>query len=520
VAITLQGSDPEGAGLTFSISQQPAHGTLSGQAPQLTYAPAQGYSGADTFEFVVNDGQESSAPAAVQITITPVNSAPTVGDVEVDAQEDEPVTIYLSANDADSQQLNFEIRSGPSHGTLGDIQQTGPASATVTYRPHSNYHGTDSFTFVADDGEAESNTATAEIDVGPVNDAPEVTSQSVTVQAGEQIEITLAGDDVDGDELEFIIAGDAGMGLLGAVSSAGDDSAVVTYTPDPDGHGQDSFTFRASDGDLESNTGTVTITILASPAPQQDTPPVQDGPSAPTGADQGNTDVPPAGNNAQDDEPATEVPAPDVTPADTQGAAMQSLSTGAANAGTLANSPAAWLIPGALVGVASLVAFMGYREKSLKGGLLLIYDKLIGLAIMLGLVRAASSIPGRPAGGLAFSASMSRIYKILNDEKGRAARKQIFDVQYSGVRADPQEYENSKALAIKQFEQIGSILRANPELQEPFFDSFGEITVKVWWAIKEQVGLDERKGMRRESLEWLGSETEKYWARQSGSQAS
>jgi hypothetical protein len=44
---------------------------LSGAAPNLTYTPAPGYSGADSFTFTVNDGQASSAPATVSITVTP-----------------------------------------------------------------------------------------------------------------------------------------------------------------------------------------------------------------------------------------------------------------------------------------------------------------------------------------------------------------------------------------------------------------------------------------------------------------
>lgn len=68
-AITLTGSDPEGAALVYLITQQPAHGNLSGTAPNLSYVPAAGYSGTDSFSFTVNDGQVSSAEATVTLTI-------------------------------------------------------------------------------------------------------------------------------------------------------------------------------------------------------------------------------------------------------------------------------------------------------------------------------------------------------------------------------------------------------------------------------------------------------------------
>ena len=61
----------DGNPLTFSVATQPAHGTLSGTAPNLTYTPAAGYSGADSFTFVANDGTVNSAPATVNITVNP-----------------------------------------------------------------------------------------------------------------------------------------------------------------------------------------------------------------------------------------------------------------------------------------------------------------------------------------------------------------------------------------------------------------------------------------------------------------
>jgi len=39
-AITLTGSDLDGDPLTYSLAGQPAHGSLAGVAPNLTYLPA------------------------------------------------------------------------------------------------------------------------------------------------------------------------------------------------------------------------------------------------------------------------------------------------------------------------------------------------------------------------------------------------------------------------------------------------------------------------------------------------
>jgi hypothetical protein len=70
VSITLSGSDPEGSALTYAIVASPLHGTLSGTAPNVSYTPAIGYSGADSFAFRVNDGALNSTDATVSINIS------------------------------------------------------------------------------------------------------------------------------------------------------------------------------------------------------------------------------------------------------------------------------------------------------------------------------------------------------------------------------------------------------------------------------------------------------------------
>ncbi len=54
--------------LTYSIVTLPMHGTLSGTAPNVTYTPNAGYSGADSFTFKANNGVDSNV-ATVGITV-------------------------------------------------------------------------------------------------------------------------------------------------------------------------------------------------------------------------------------------------------------------------------------------------------------------------------------------------------------------------------------------------------------------------------------------------------------------
>jgi len=89
VAITLAGSDPDGDPVAYAVISTPAHGSLTGAAPNLTYTPAADYHGQDSFTFVVNDGIVSSNQAAVSITVNEVSVADPGPDPEPDPVEPE-----------------------------------------------------------------------------------------------------------------------------------------------------------------------------------------------------------------------------------------------------------------------------------------------------------------------------------------------------------------------------------------------------------------------------------------------
>jgi len=76
IFIRLTGSDADGDNLTYEIIEAPAHGTLSGTAPNLNYIPVENYNGNDTFLFTASDGVLTSDTAMVSLTINPVNDSP------------------------------------------------------------------------------------------------------------------------------------------------------------------------------------------------------------------------------------------------------------------------------------------------------------------------------------------------------------------------------------------------------------------------------------------------------------
>jgi MYXO-CTERM domain-containing protein len=76
IAITLTGSAPDGDPLGYTIVAFPSNGALAGTPPTLVYTPNPDFAGADSFEFIVNDGSVDSSPAVVTIDVADVNDPP------------------------------------------------------------------------------------------------------------------------------------------------------------------------------------------------------------------------------------------------------------------------------------------------------------------------------------------------------------------------------------------------------------------------------------------------------------
>lgn len=251
VGITLTGSDVDGDELIFVVATPPTNGTLSGNAPNLTYTPAMGFSGADSFEFTVTDGQAISVPATVTITISAVNDNPTADDQSVVTDEDIPVAINLTGSDPEGEALSYVVLGQPTNGSLSG------AAPNVTYTPDADFNGSDSFSFKVNDGELDSNTATVSITVNPVNDAPVAYSQSIETDEDISVGITLSGADMDGDGLTYTVQTSPLHGTLSGTAPN------LTYTPAANYNGSDSFTFKVNDGLADSNIAIVSITVTA-----------------------------------------------------------------------------------------------------------------------------------------------------------------------------------------------------------------------------------------------------------------
>ena len=94
-----------------------------------------------------------------------VNNPPVSNNQTVSTAVNASLAITLTASDADGDPLTFSIVDNPSNATLGVITPINATAAQVTYTPNTNFNGTDSFTFKANDTTDDSNIATVDVDV-------------------------------------------------------------------------------------------------------------------------------------------------------------------------------------------------------------------------------------------------------------------------------------------------------------------------------------------------------------------
>jgi len=246
----------------------PASGSLVLNADgTYTYTPNANFNGTDTFEYeVCDDGTPAVAcdTASVTITIDSVNDTPVANLDIYNINEDTPLSDSVLANDNDVENGNLTVTAppvtSPSNGTL-----TLYADGTFDYTPNADFYGVDTFTYeVCDDGiPVECTTATVDINVIAVNDAPIAVNDVETTDEETAISGNVINNDinVDGDNLTanttFITQPANGDAFILA-------SGLYSYTPDNDFVGTDAFEYEVCDNGNPAlcDTAMVNITVI------------------------------------------------------------------------------------------------------------------------------------------------------------------------------------------------------------------------------------------------------------------
>lgn len=208
------------------------------------------------------DGNDRYLASATSGVFTVVNRAPIAKNLDLATDEDTAKELLLAASDPDGDAITYAVVTRPSHGKL-----TGSAP-NLTYTPDADFHGADSFTYKANDGTADSESASVEITVRPINDPPVALADLASTREEEAVTIAVLGNDydVDGDSLSVTAST---VGAHG--STAVNPDNTITYTPDANYNGTDWFNYTISDGKGGSASTRVEVDV----APVND-PPVLD----------------------------------------------------------------------------------------------------------------------------------------------------------------------------------------------------------------------------------------------------
>ena len=247
---------------TASLETLPSNGTVTFfTSGRFVYSPNADFNGVDTFTYRAIDGATASDPVLVKITVTPVPDLPRAVDDRYQTPLDTPLQIdapgvLANDSDPDGDVLNAVLENDVQNGTLALN-----ADGSFDYTPNSGFDGVDEFTYVANDGTADSNPATVTIVVG--NGGVDPMSLADDFSTDEDAVLTVPQPGVlENDTGLFtanVLAEIVTEPTHGTVSLSANGSFV--YVPNPDYFGDDEFTYRVSDGNVSIGPVPVTLTV-------------------------------------------------------------------------------------------------------------------------------------------------------------------------------------------------------------------------------------------------------------------
>ncbi|QGQ30125.1 Ig-like domain-containing protein [Gimesia maris] len=279
-------ADESGQALTVTAVTATAdtHGTvvLNGDGT-ITYTPDANYNGSASFEYTVTDDgttngslNAKTAVGTVTLDIAAVNDSPIANDDSFSVAEDSTTTFDVLNNDSIFPDLGetlsiIAVGTGSAGGTI--VITNG--GADLSYTPAADFTGTETFTYVINDGAPNNNaTATVTVTVSEVNDTPlAATDQisasednSVTFNASDLLVNDQAGPVNESSQTLIVTAVAATANTHGTVVLNGDNT--ITFTPDADFNGSASFEYTVTDDgttagvlDAKSTTGIVNLTV-------------------------------------------------------------------------------------------------------------------------------------------------------------------------------------------------------------------------------------------------------------------
>lgn len=259
IPVLANDTDPNGDVLSIVSFNQGANGSVVQVGTDLVYTPVDGFTGTDTFTYVIRDPAGNQSTATVTVTVGAANpNAPVVKDDTASTTTGESVDIDVLDNDLSPTNATLTI-GGYTAPANGEVTQNGNI---LTYIPNPGFVGTDTFTYIATDPDGNRTNATVTITVtaGATNpNAPVANADQVETVQETPVTIAVLGNDTDPNGNALTVTG-TGAATNGTVAQSGNS---VIYTPNAGFTGDDQFTYTIRDTDGNTATGNVFVRVNA-----------------------------------------------------------------------------------------------------------------------------------------------------------------------------------------------------------------------------------------------------------------
>ncbi|WP_341504227.1 Ig-like domain-containing protein [Gallaecimonas sp. GXIMD4217] len=151
IPVLANDSDPDGDSLTVTGVTGVNGAAVINEDGSITFTPASGFSGTETFSYQVADGRGGHATAGVAVSVAaPINNAPIAMDDQASTDGKSTLVIPVLVNDYDPEGDKLLI-SGYTQGSKGTVSLG--SNGTLVYNPGRKFRGSDSFSYQITDGE-------------------------------------------------------------------------------------------------------------------------------------------------------------------------------------------------------------------------------------------------------------------------------------------------------------------------------------------------------------------------------
>ena len=247
ITVPLDGIDPDGDSVSLvGLNQAPSLGSVEVNSSWLTYKPAEGATGTDTFTYVVEDRFGAQSTGTVRVGVaqaSPINVAPVATDDLVVAKPGRTVAVDVLSNDLDTDGDSLSLEGDPvsSDPSLGVSTRAGRLVLDLP-KKEGNY----SVAYTVSDGRGGTDTGTVTVQVSsnaplanPVGVDDYVTVDQVDANGKVTVPVLDNDKDTDGSPWDLKLSSsdpDVEVGKDSISLTVGETQRLVLYTiTDADG---------------------------------------------------------------------------------------------------------------------------------------------------------------------------------------------------------------------------------------------------------------------------------------------